>query len=154
MARGGYRKPNNPAPVSGPGSLSQRTDGGPSNPNIQPAQNVTDLPWGQGQEFYNTQVSGNDALRKIEQTNTPATGFTESAPSQSIIPLNSPTQWKDTPVTDGVDAGEGRGMAALGLPAQEITNYMSAKDMITSLASNPNASPQLKFLAQQIGRQY
>jgi len=28
MPRGGYRQPNNPAPVSGPGALSQRTDGG------------------------------------------------------------------------------------------------------------------------------
>jgi hypothetical protein len=26
-AQGGYRKPGNPAPVSGPGSLSRRTDG-------------------------------------------------------------------------------------------------------------------------------
>ena len=25
---GGYRQPTNPAPVSGPGMLSQRTDGG------------------------------------------------------------------------------------------------------------------------------
>ena len=25
--RGGYQQPTNPAPVSGPGSLSQRTDG-------------------------------------------------------------------------------------------------------------------------------
>lgn len=29
MASGGARKPANPAPVSGPGALSQRTDGGP-----------------------------------------------------------------------------------------------------------------------------
>lgn len=27
--RGGYRRPTNPAPASGPGALSQRTDGGP-----------------------------------------------------------------------------------------------------------------------------
>ena len=30
--RGGYQRPTNPAPVSGPGALSQRTDGGPSQP--------------------------------------------------------------------------------------------------------------------------
>lgn len=29
MARGGYRKPSKPAPVSGPGELSRRTDSGP-----------------------------------------------------------------------------------------------------------------------------
>ncbi len=33
--QGGYRKPNNPAPVSGPGSLSQRTDGGPTQPAVR-----------------------------------------------------------------------------------------------------------------------
>lgn len=32
MARGGRRTPRNPAPVSGPGALSQRTDGGPGQP--------------------------------------------------------------------------------------------------------------------------
>lgn len=30
--RGGRRTPNNPAPVSGPGALSRRTDGGPGQP--------------------------------------------------------------------------------------------------------------------------
>lgn len=32
MPRGGRRTPNNPAAVSGPGRLSQRTDGGPGQP--------------------------------------------------------------------------------------------------------------------------
>lgn len=32
MARGGRRVPANPAPVSGPGALSERTDGGPAQP--------------------------------------------------------------------------------------------------------------------------
>ena len=31
-ARGGVQRPRNPAPVSGPGALSQRTDGGAGNP--------------------------------------------------------------------------------------------------------------------------
>ena len=30
MPRGGYQRPSNPAPVSGPGKLSRRTDGGPT----------------------------------------------------------------------------------------------------------------------------
>lgn len=30
--RGGYQRPDNPAPVSGPGRLSERTDGGPGQP--------------------------------------------------------------------------------------------------------------------------
>ena len=30
--RGGYQAPTNPAAISGPGALSQRTDGGPTQP--------------------------------------------------------------------------------------------------------------------------
>ena len=40
--RGGYRAPSNPAPVSGPGALSQRTDGGAT----QPATYISGLPYG------------------------------------------------------------------------------------------------------------
>lgn len=149
MARGGYRKPMNPAPVSGPGSLSQRTDGGPGD-----AKYVSGLGWGEGQKFYDTQVSGNDALRKIEQPNMPTTGLTNIAPSQSLIGLNIPTQMPDIPVTDGADAGAGRGMSALGLQPQDLANYTTAKDVIQSLASNPNASPATKYLGQRIGGSY
>ncbi len=51
--RGGYRKPENPAPMSGPGALSQRTDGGPA----QGAKYISGLPYGQGQETYNQQTA-------------------------------------------------------------------------------------------------
>lgn len=37
MTSGGPRRPTNPAPVSGPGAMSKRTDGGP-------AQKLRDLP--------------------------------------------------------------------------------------------------------------
>ena len=42
--RGGYRKPENPAPVSGPGALSERTDGGPT----QAPMYYPDTTYGQG----------------------------------------------------------------------------------------------------------
>ena len=51
--QGGYRKPNNPAPVSGPGALSQRTDGGPT----QGATYIPGLPQGEGQATYDQQVA-------------------------------------------------------------------------------------------------
>ena len=53
MEPGGYRKPNNPAPVSGPGALSQRTDGGPT----QGATYIPGLPQGEGQATYDQQVA-------------------------------------------------------------------------------------------------
>ena len=40
---GGYRTPSNPAPVSGPGSLSQRTDGGPR----QVQAEMSGMPYGE-----------------------------------------------------------------------------------------------------------
>ena len=51
--RGGYRTPSNPAPVSGPGALSQRTDGGPT----QGATYISGLPYGEGQQTYANQVT-------------------------------------------------------------------------------------------------
>ena len=51
--QGGYRKPENPAPSSGPGALSQRTDGGPA----QGAKYIPGLPYGQGQETYAKQTA-------------------------------------------------------------------------------------------------
>ena len=50
MAAGGYQQPTNPAPVSGPGALSKRTDGAG-----QPAQYMSGLPYGQGQQNMGNQ---------------------------------------------------------------------------------------------------
>jgi hypothetical protein len=51
--RGGYRKPNSPAPVSGPGQLSRRTDGGPQ----QTTQPMTGMGYGENAEFTEMQSS-------------------------------------------------------------------------------------------------
>ena len=93
--QGGYRKPNNPAPVSGPGSLSQRTDGGPT----QPATYIPGLPQGQGQETYNNQVAAPMAGNPIPQMEMPT-------------PLMAPTARPNEPITSGVDIGAGPGSEA------------------------------------------
>jgi hypothetical protein len=93
--RGGYRKPNNPAPVSGPGSLSQRTDGGPT----QPATYISGLPYGQGQETYSNQVAAPMAGNPIPQMEMPT-------------PLMAPTARPNEPITTGVDIGDGAGSEA------------------------------------------
>jgi len=93
--QGGYRKPNNPAPVSGPGSLSQRTDGGPT----QPATYIPGLPYGQGQETYSNQVAAPMAGNPIPQMEMPT-------------PLMAPTARPSEPITAGVDIGAGPGSEA------------------------------------------
>jgi len=95
--QGGYRKPSNPAPVSGPGSLSQRTDGGPT----QPATYIPGLPYGQGQETYNNQVAAPMAGNPIPQMEMPT-------------PLSAPTSRPNEPITSGVNRGEGPGTEAMG----------------------------------------
>lgn len=101
--QGGYRKPENPAPSSGPGALSQRTDGGPA----QGAKYIPGLPYGQGQETYNQQTAAPMAAA-------------EPAPAAPTLPpmlsLNDPTQRPDEPLTAGLDIGEGPGSEVMNVP--------------------------------------
>ena len=92
MEQGGYRKPNNPAPVSGPGALSQRTDGGPT----QPATYMAGLPYGQGQQNYDNQVAAPMAGNPVPQMEMPT-------------PLLAPSARPSEPITTGVDIGPGAG---------------------------------------------
>lgn len=93
--QGGYRKPNNPAPVSGPGALSQRTDGSPT----QPATYISGLPYGQGQQTYDNQVAAPMAGNPIPKMEMPT-------------PLMAPTVRPNEPITTGVDIGDGAGSEA------------------------------------------
>ena len=104
--QGGYRKPNNPAPVSGPGSLSQRTDGGPT----QPATYIPGLPYGQGQETYNNQVAAPMAGNPMASFAMP-----------DITPINAPTTLPNEPITNGSDFGPGATSASLNLPTAQPT---------------------------------
>ena len=96
--RGGYRKPNNPAPVSGPGSLSQRTDGGPT----QPARYIPGLPYSQGQQTYNNQVAAPMAGNPFPEMEMPT-------------PLMAPSSRPSEPVTSGVNIADGPGSEAMGV---------------------------------------
>lgn len=98
MARGGYREPNNPAPVSGPGALSRRTDGGP----IQGAKELA----------AGGKYGERKALREMQQS-APMQGNpvpsvpTPSVPMEPLTPLNAPTTRPDEPVTSGMPFGPG-----------------------------------------------
>lgn len=101
--QGGYRKPENPAPMSGPGALSQRTDGGPA----QGAKYISGLPYGQGQETYNQQTAAPMAAAQ------PAPAAPTLPPMMS---LNDLTQRPDEPLTAGLDIGEGPGSEVMNVP--------------------------------------
>ena len=94
--QGGYRKPENPAPMSGPGALSQRTDGGPA----QGAKYISGLPYGQGQSTYDQQTAAPMAAAQ------PA----PAAPTIELpTPLMAPTSRPDEPITSGINMGAGPG---------------------------------------------
>lgn len=111
--RGGYRAPSNPAPVSGPGALSQRTDGGAT----QGAKYISGLPYGQGQETYSNQVAAPMAGNTMQQMEMP----TE---------LTAPTSRPQEPITSGIDSGEGPGSEALQLPAQQASLAATLQQLI------------------------
>ena len=108
-AQGGYRAPSNPAPVSGPGALSQRTDGGPA----QGAKYISGLPYGQGQETYSNQVAAPMAGNSMGASAMGDSGLVQmEMPTELMAPSTRPNE----PVSSGVNIGEGPGSEVLNLP--------------------------------------
>jgi hypothetical protein len=108
MARGGYRQPNNPAPVSGPGALSQRTDGGATEGMTQPQQDYTGFAYGQNKGLEEQQGGAGMAGNPF--------------PMAGIVELSAPTQRPTEPITSGINYGDGPGTEAMrGLPNQQPT---------------------------------
>jgi hypothetical protein len=95
---GGYRQPMNPAPVSPPGALSQRTDGGAMDGMSQPAQNYSGFAYGE-----------NKALAD-QQAGAPMMGMPSFA---DITPLGAPSVRPDEPLTSGINLGDGPGSEAM-----------------------------------------
>ena len=108
--QGGYRQPANPAPTSGPGALSQRTDGGAvegmSAP--QPKQDWTGLPYGDNKSVNDQQSAAPMAGEPV-------------VPTAPVVPLNAPTQRPNEPVTSGISQGPGAGPESRVLPNQAPT---------------------------------
>ena len=91
--QGGYRKPNNPAPVSGPGSLSQRTDGGPT----QPATYIPGLPQGEGRATYDQQVAA-PMMGAVKMEDIEGADVTTD--------LSAPTEFPNEPIHHGASWGD------------------------------------------------
>jgi hypothetical protein len=142
MVSGGYRKPETPAPVSGPGALSQRTDGGPSQaPMYMPGMKSMGST---GREQMAQQAGA--ALYKAP-TSGMSSNIEKSLPP--ITPITADTQFPEQPITDGTTAFGGMGPEALNIPRQEDTDIdkqrlMSYLPALESAANLPNASVAFK----------
>lgn len=92
IGSGGYKQPMNPAPVSGPGALSQRTDGGAVEGMTQPTQQYTGFDYGVNKEINDIQGMS------------PLAG--DNIPTGPAISLNAPTQFPDQPDSYGASWDE------------------------------------------------
>jgi hypothetical protein len=116
--QGGYRQPRTPAPVSGPGALSKRTDGGPtegmSSPvNTQAPKYMPGLGYGKGGENMANEQSAPLAGNPVT-----------SVPAPELVPLSAPTMRPNEPITTGVNIGPGPGSEAMP-PLPNIQNTPS-----------------------------
>ena len=101
---GGARTPRNPAPVSGPGQLSRRTDGGPQQTTVP----MTGMAYGENADFNDMQsaapMAAAPSVSNTRTRNTSPTGQRAAA-----TPLFSPSQRPEEPVTAGAPFGPGAG---------------------------------------------
>lgn len=137
--RGGYRRPGNPAPVSGPGAMSKRTDGGPG----QPTRVASGGSYGERQELENLQAAapvsaseGGGAARPVDIT-AGLVGFAEGSQSPEM------------PVTSGAAAGAGPDLASLGLPTpqgedmQQLVKYLPVFEHMANQVGSSKAARNL-----------
>lgn len=110
---GGQRTPANPAPASGPGRLSQRTDGGPA----QKLAHYEGGGYGDGKAMDAQQRGA--AMAQVDN-NAPAAQIPSAPPAAAPQGPAGPVQdfgaasaYPDQPVTTGVDIGAGGGSELL-----------------------------------------
>lgn len=141
---GGLRRPAHPAPASGPGRLSKRTDGGPGQKLLAP----TGMDYG-----AHAALMAQESTAPMSATPpTPGGGMpagmpaaAPSGPAYSGVPFGAPTQRPNEPVTHGADIGPGAGSAVLPVehqpafvgagPMTQMLSQLSARDTTGVLSS-------------------
>lgn len=152
MPRGGYQEPSNPAPVSGPGAMSARTDS--SN---QVIRDLPDPEYGAGKAFREQQQAAPLPGGAPIPSAPPPGGGAPTNPGASLIPLAAPSQRPEEPVTAGADAGPGFGSEALGLGQTRDPEYDGDLEYLRdrlpallALAAHPNASPSARNYVRRV----
>lgn len=149
MPSGGYRRPTNPAPASGPGRLSKRTDGGPG----QKLMVANGLDYGERQQTLaqerTTPMSQADPISPMDlsapSAGSPATaGPAAQAMDFGGVGFGGPSTRPNEPITHGVDIGPGAGPEAL--PVQARPQY-ATQGPTTQLLARLSASDQSGALA-------
>ena len=134
---GGYRQPSNPAPVSLPGALSRRTDGGPVD-GMQPPMNT------QAPRYMPGLGYGKGGENMANQQAAPLAGNpTPEIPAP--IPLNAPDRYPGIPSTDGMAFDNTtRGPEAVQIPNIAVS---PSHTMRTIAQYDPTGEAELIFRA-------
>jgi hypothetical protein len=146
MASGGYRQPSNPAPVSGPGALSKRTDGGPGAK--QPVRVPTGGSYGDATQLMQMQQQAPLAASPGGDSASPL-----GLPAQSATPFGAPTEQPDTPVTDGAAVGAGAGVDALGITPDrddDLQRLIAYMPVLEHMANQPGSSKSSRNLVRML----
>lgn len=151
---GGYRKPANPAPVSGPGKHSRRTDGGPA----QVLSAAPDQAYGEQKTQLDAQrIAPMGGATPMPPMPTPqgGGGGGGGAPAAPAVPFGAPSQRPNEPITAGTDIGPGVGADQLNLPmapsAAQGTGQMTALLTRLSATDTTGILGQLMQAAQARG---
>jgi hypothetical protein len=141
---GGYRKPANPAPVSGPGKYARRTDGGPAQVN----STVPDQPYGDAkQQHADERIAPMGGKAPLPPAPTPGgDGGQPSMAAFAGLGFGDPSQRPNEPVTHGVDIGPGGGSDVLNLPT--APNPAQGTGQMTSLLQRLSATDATGILGQ------
>lgn len=146
---GGYRAPSHPAAVSGPGALSQRTDG-VAQQSQQMVRQLSGGQYGDRKDFANIQ-SG--AAMAPAPAPGPATALTPQ--DAGLVPFDAETTAPDEPITHGAASGAGAGPEILGGPspdpvaedAQALAGYLPTLERMANMSG---ASPSMRAMVLRL----
>lgn len=138
-----------PAKVSGPGKFSQRTDKG------QPLRDIPNADYGEQAAYQSQQKGAPVASQQALPPKLDVTGMSFSDlfgnPSDRVVPIGEGTTMPNVPVTDGANAGPGRGMEAIGNPQDPSRQVMAAYlPALEFMANQPGSSDSARNLVRQI----
>lgn len=142
--RGGYRPPARPAPASGPGRLSRRTDG-------QPLAQLPDAAYGEQMTYQAAQKAGPRAATPGAEA-APAGAAPTSLDWSRVTPLNAPSQFPGEPVTAGADAGLGPGSEMIRRQGQDpgMQNLVGMLPALEVIADSPTATRAFRTFVRMV----
>jgi len=137
---GGKRTPANPAPVSGPGRYSRRTDG------KQPIRDMTGGSYGDAQAIRDLQQGA--PMRSTPSAAQAAGAAPPPIDTSSLVPLDAPTARPEEPVTAGMDTLTAVAPSQIDDATRE--RLRPALPTLLWLASRPQASEQTRQFVRQL----